>query len=175
MMKFRRNGSVIRWPFAIPQPSGRHPSSQIEVGNGSYLGRGAWFNLNSPEARVRIGDDTLIARDLTITCGRLVDIGSGVWIGERTAIFDQHHEFRSWHAEAAKTGQAPTRNWDMGDPEPVTISDGAWLGVNVVVMPGVTIGKGAVVGASAVVTTDIPDFALALGIPAQVVGTTADA
>ena len=53
--------------------------------------------------------------------------------------------------------------------EPVEIGDGAWLGENVVVTPGVTIGRGAVVGANAVVLESVPDFAVAVGVPARVV------
>ncbi|MGH2840338.1 MAG: acyltransferase, partial [Solirubrobacteraceae bacterium] len=60
---------------------------------------------------------------------------------------------------------------DQGlDPvAPVEIGDGAWLAQNVVVCPGVRVGRGAVVGASAVVTRDVPDFCVAVGAPARVV------
>jgi acetyltransferase-like isoleucine patch superfamily enzyme len=53
--------------------------------------------------------------------------------------------------------------------QPVLIREGAWLGQNVVVCPGVTIGKGAVVGANSVVTTSIPDYCVAVGAPAKVI------
>ncbi|MBU4174073.1 MAG: maltose O-acetyltransferase [Actinobacteria bacterium] len=53
---------------------------------------------------------------------------------------------------------------------PVTIGSDCWLGAMVVVLKGVTIGDGAVVGAGAVVTTDIPEYAIAVGVPAKVVG-----
>ncbi|MCC6369607.1 MAG: acyltransferase [Bacteroidia bacterium] len=49
------------------------------------------------------------------------------------------------------------------------IKSGAWLGVNVVIMPGVTVGKNAVIGANSVVTKDIPDYSVAVGAPAKVV------
>ena len=54
---------------------------------------------------------------------------------------------------------------------PVLVKKGAWLGQNVVVCPGVTIGSGAVIGANSVVTRDIPDYSVAVGAPAQVVKT----
>ena len=53
--------------------------------------------------------------------------------------------------------------------EPVVIEDGAWLGENVVVCPGVRIGKGAVIGANSVVLRDVPARSLAVGAPATVV------
>jgi acetyltransferase-like isoleucine patch superfamily enzyme len=52
---------------------------------------------------------------------------------------------------------------------PVEIGEGAWLGQNVVVGPGVRIGRGAVIGANAVVLDDVPDHAVAVGVPARVV------
>ena len=50
------------------------------------------------------------------------------------------------------------------------IEDDAWLGLGVIVLDGVTIGRGAVIGAGAVVTGDVPPYAIAVGVPARVVG-----
>jgi acetyltransferase-like isoleucine patch superfamily enzyme len=50
------------------------------------------------------------------------------------------------------------------------LEDDVWLGVNVAVMDGVTIGQGAIVGAGAVVTKDIPPYAIAGGVPARLIG-----
>ncbi|HEY0895880.1 MAG TPA: DapH/DapD/GlmU-related protein, partial [Sphingobacteriaceae bacterium] len=52
---------------------------------------------------------------------------------------------------------------------PVVISDNVWVGANAVITPGVTIGKHVVIGAGSVVTHDIPDYSVAVGIPARVV------
>ncbi|MFW5634332.1 MAG: DapH/DapD/GlmU-related protein, partial [Erythrobacter sp.] len=57
------------------------------------------------------------------------------------------------------------------DERDVEIGDDAWLGARVIVLPGVKIGAGAVIAAGAVVTSDIPSFAIAAGVPAKVVGT----
>jgi acetyltransferase-like isoleucine patch superfamily enzyme len=51
----------------------------------------------------------------------------------------------------------------------VVIGDGSWLGYGAVVLPGVTIGKHCVIGANSVVTSDIPDFSVAVGVPARVI------
>ncbi len=53
--------------------------------------------------------------------------------------------------------------------EPILIKRGARIGVASIIMPGVTIGKGAVIGAGSVVTKDIPDYCLAVGVPAKVI------
>lgn len=56
----------------------------------------------------------------------------------------------------------------------ITIRSYTFLGAGVKVLPGVTIGKGCIIGAGSVVTKDIPDYSLAVGLPAQVVGSTVD-
>jgi acetyltransferase-like isoleucine patch superfamily enzyme len=53
--------------------------------------------------------------------------------------------------------------------KPIRIKEGAHIGIRSIIMPGVTIGKGAIIGAGAIVTKDIPDYSLAIGIPAKVV------
>jgi maltose O-acetyltransferase len=57
----------------------------------------------------------------------------------------------------------------MPEPRPVVIGDGAWIGNRAIVLPGVTIGARAVVGAGSVVMTDIPPRTLAMGNPARVI------
>ena len=57
-----------------------------------------------------------------------------------------------------------------GDKEPTVIENDVWLAANVVVLQGVTVHTGAVVGAGAVVTKDIPPYAIAVGVPAKVIG-----
>ena len=62
-------------------------------------------------------------------------------------------------------------DWPKSDDDdrPVRIGDGSWLGHGAVVLPGVTIGRHAVVGAGAVVHRDVPDHGIAAGVPARVV------
>ncbi len=63
----------------------------------------------------------------------------------------------------------PRRGMPEGPPNPVVIEDDAWLGAEVFVIPGVTIGRGSVIAARSVVTSDIPPMVLAAGVPAKVV------
>jgi acetyltransferase-like isoleucine patch superfamily enzyme len=108
--------------------------------------------------------------------GRCV-IGNNVWIGPQ-AYFDARDlvlgDYVGWGPGAKVLGSAHT-----GDPadvpivqtdlviEPVRVEAWADIGTNAVLLPGVTVGKGAIVGAGAVVTSDVPPFAIVAGVPAR--------
>jgi acetyltransferase-like isoleucine patch superfamily enzyme len=75
-------------------------------------------------------------------------------------ITDQNHGYEDITIPISKQSQ-PERA--------VSIGDGSWLGHGSVVLPGVTIGQHVVIGANSVVTKDIPDFSVAVGVPAKVI------
>ena len=79
-------------------------------------------------------------------------------IGSHTAITSLSHDFRV------------AEMWKSMVKGKVVIEDDVWIGAHSVVLPGVTIGRGAVVGASSLVLKDIPPFSLAWGVPAKVTG-----
>jgi maltose O-acetyltransferase len=85
-----------------------------------------------------------------------IKIGADVSIGPEAAILTLGHDPRS--PEFADRGG------------PVTIGDRAWIGFRAIVLPGVSIGEGAVVGAGAVVTRDVPPFTIVAGNPARPIG-----
>lgn len=114
-------------------------------------GRASWQN------HLTIGSDTLITGPLSIDLEAPVHIGSRVRIGHEVLLLTVDH-------------QIGTPEYRCGDSfaRPISIGDGAWLGSRVVVLPGVSIGKGAVVAAGAVVTRDVPADTLVAGVPARV-------
>ena len=73
------------------------------------------------------------------------------------------------HSHAYLDAARPIMRQGIINVGQIIIDDGAWLGQNVVVTPGVHIGRGAVVAANAVVRDDVPDYSLAVGMPARVV------
>jgi acetyltransferase-like isoleucine patch superfamily enzyme len=89
-----------------------------------------------------------------------IHIGAGVLIGPNCAVYSYDHGTAS---DASIREHALTTKGD------VRIGDESWLGFGVIVLSGVRIGKGAVIGAGSVVTSDIPEYAIAAGSPARVV------
>ena len=168
MRNARAAGAEIRWPFRLPHAKGRNVAGQIEFGPGAYIGRQAWININHPKARLRIGEGSVIGNDLTVTCGGLVDVGPGVLMSARVCLLDQLHDYDDWMAAHFDRGEPARFNWAMTEARPVVVGEGTWLGINVVVLPGVTIGKGCIVGANSVVTKDLPDYSVAAGAPARI-------
>ena len=124
---------------------------------------------------VFIGEQTIIQGRFD---GRCV-IGNGVWIGPQS-YFDARNliieEYVGWGPGARVLGSAHT-----GEPvdvpiiqtdleiKPVRIEAWADVGTNAVILPGVTVGRGSIVGAGAVVTQDVPPFAVVAGVPARLI------
>lgn len=112
-------------------------------------------------AKLVIGDKSeLVAACSLFAQTEGIEIGTGVLMAPNVQIYDAQH--------AIADTERPIRLQGVARGGKVYIRDGAWLGANVVVMPGVTIGCNAVIGANSVVTKDIPDYAIAAGSPAAV-------
>ena len=92
----------------------------------------------------------------------IVKIGRDVMIGEQLMAISQNHEFSDTNIPMRKQG------WQKD--EPIVIEDDVWVGARVTILPGVTIGKGAIVGAASVVTRDVPPYAVVAGNPAKKIG-----
>ena len=112
------------------------------------------------ERVVTIGDRCLIGRGSGIVGHFSIEIGDDVWTGHNVYITDQNHGYEDITRPISGQSQ-PERA--------VKIGDGSWLGFGTVVLPGVTIGRHVVIGANSVVTSDIPDFSVAVGAPARVI------
>ena len=113
---------------------------------------------------VKIGKKSHIARLVSLDDRdpHLIEIGDGVAITTGVMILCHQRDLSKY-----KPGM-----YAMNCPfisGKVLIKDGAHIGIGAIIMPGVTIGEGAVIGAGAVVTSDIPDYCIAVGVPAKVI------
>ena len=115
------------------------------------IGSGTFVNVNCvflDSAAIRIGADVLIAPGV-----QLLTVTHPLAAAERIVAPSER-----------SAGTAPYRTY----ARPITVGDGAWLGAGAIVLPGVTIGANAVIGAGSVGTSDIPPDCLALGQPCRV-------
>lgn len=114
--------------------------------------------------QLTIGNNCSIGEYSHITCANKVTIGNGVLTGRFILITDNSHGDSS--PEECDTAPLARKVYSKG---PVEIKDYVWIGDKATILPGVTIGKGAIIAANAVVTNDVPNYAIVAGIPAKIV------
>jgi acetyltransferase-like isoleucine patch superfamily enzyme len=124
----------------------------ISIGHGSSIHMGCFITGN----RISIGGRSVINRNSYLDGRSGLSIGSNVSISPHAYILTLDHDPQSKDF-AARTG-------------PVRIDDYVWIGARATLLPGVTLGKGAVIGAGAVVTKDVAEFTIAAGVPAKPIG-----
>ncbi len=111
-----------------------------------------------PNAELIIGDNVSINFGVSICAQKSVTIGNNCGIGNYSLIMDtDFHEIGN-HMSTKRPSA-----------EPIIICDDVWLAARVIVMKGVTIGKGAVVSAGSVVATNVPPYTLVGGVPARII------
>lgn len=122
---------------------------QLQIGYGSYIQVGQ-------NASLMIGD-SFVNREVKIICNLSITIGDECIIAMGTVIRDNDG------------GTHKILSDDYVNSKPIVIHNHVWIGENVMILKGVTIGEGAVVGANSLVTKDVPPHCLAIGSPAKVV------
>lgn len=149
----------------------RAPRDALTIAQGSVC-RGL-LRLNEPAARLDIGEDVYVGDDALISCSSRIEIGSGTLIGHGAQLFDNDshpvdptERARQWR----RIRYGERLPFTVGEA-PVTIGQRVWIGMNAVILKGVTIGDGAVVAAGAVVTRDVPPLTVVGGNPARVLRT----
>ena len=111
---------------------------------------------------IEIGEGCLINHNTVLQAGKVdgkIRIGNYVHTGTNVMIIAFNHAF--------DTRDIPTVKQDYYDAD-VTIGDDVWIGGGSIILPGVTIGKGAIIAAGAVVNQDVPEYAIVGGVPAKV-------
>lgn len=136
---------TIRWLVYL--------AAGVKIGSGSHIHIGAQFFY---PANVSIGKDTIIGQGAFLDGREKLKIGDHVDIASEVMIYNSEHDI---HAEDFHATSAP-----------VEIEDYVFIGPRAIILPGVKIGKGAVVAAGAVVTKDVAQFTIVGGVPARVIG-----
>jgi acetyltransferase-like isoleucine patch superfamily enzyme len=125
------------------------------IGGHFYMER--CVTVRDPE-KLAVGDHSGIGAFSVVTCGGGVTIGDNVMIGYGCRVMSANHRVLPVGQQFRYAGHVTA---------PVQLKDGCWLGTNTIVLPGVTVGEGAVVAAGSLVTRSVPDYAYVGGVPAR--------
>jgi acetyltransferase-like isoleucine patch superfamily enzyme len=152
------------------EPNNHFIRDSIVVGRNTHI-RGHLVTFGHG-GHITIGSYCYVGEYSKVWSAKELTIGDRVLIAHNTSIFDSN----THPVNAAKRHQQFVDIITTGHPtdidlneEPVTIEDDVWIGCNCVVLKGVTIGRGAVVGAGSVVTKSVPPYVVVAGNPARIV------
>ena len=164
---YKKNFACIGKKSYFFKPIYLSGTEYIHIGNGVAVWHNARVELieawNEQEfaPQLVIGDSVHIGQDLHLTCAQSIVIEKDVVCTARVTITDISHITSNGVKSILEQGI---------ETKPVKICEGAFIGVNATILPGVTIGKHAVVGSNSVVTKDVPDYAIVAGTPARLIG-----
>lgn len=157
-----RQRGVVEWFLLnsiiahIPSRHLRHWGLRLMgVGFGGLYSMYAGFHIRNPRM-LFIGNGCSIGPKVLLDARKGLTLGSNVVLGYESVIWTLHHDYNDVNFKTVGM--------------PVTIGDFAWICSRSIVLPGVTIGEGAVVAAGAVVTKDVPPYTVVAGVPAKVIG-----
>lgn len=147
---------ILRWVGHIPLHSFRnivYRGAGVKIGQGSTLHM--WANFFQPQ-NIIIGNGTIVGDHAFLDGRASLKIGNHVDIASGVMIYNSEHDLDSPDFKARE--------------EPVEIEDYVFIGPRVIILPGVKVGKGAVIAAGAVVTRDVDPFSIVGGVPAKEIG-----
>ena len=122
----------------------------------------------------QIGEGSVVSNQLTVVAPQNVRIGKSVYIMNGVLLMSsggiiiEDYSLIAAHAKIISNDHDPYFR-PIITCQPVIIREGAWIGAGAAIMKGVTVGKYAIVGANSVVTKDVPDYAVVVGVPAKVI------
>ena len=164
-LKWKKIGkSNVGKNFSIISPD------SISIGDNFYaednLKIQAWTTYQNQTFNpvIDIGANVSMMENCHISCCNRIMIGDGSLFGANVFVTDNFHGDNSSEQLVIPPIERP-----LNVKEEVKIGRNVWIGRNVCIMPGVSIGDGAVIGANAVVIKDVPDYSVAVGVPARVV------
>ena len=148
----------------------------LKVGDNTILDCNLVFNL--PQTRISIGDNNWIGAS-TIVCINHIEIENNVFISWGCYICDHDSHSINFIERRKDIQQQLTnyksghdflenKNWDVVNTKPIKICSDSWIGMNCIILKGVTIGEGAIVAAGSVVTKDVAPWTVVGGNPAKV-------
>ena len=140
----------------------------VRIGRESIV-RGR-LDFDGPLGEIRIGDRCYLGAS-HLVCHTGIVIGDDVIISWGVTIVDHNSHSVNWEERRNDVGNwaRGEKRWESVTVAPVLIENKAWIGLRAIILKGVRVGEGAVVGAGAVVTKDVPPYVVVAGNPARIV------
>ena len=173
--KFRNSQNGLR----IERPRRISHAERITIGNNVTLGPGCWLipivgypprkfarcekevDQQQFDPHIEIGNNVTATANLQVFCQERIVVEDDVMFASNVFINDGSHGFLE--------ADTPYKYQKIFRISPVTIKRGCWVGQNVVIMPGVTLGEMCIIGANSVVTKSLPSRSIAAGSPASII------
>jgi acetyltransferase-like isoleucine patch superfamily enzyme len=152
-----RRQAFVRWPVHGNVLEALR-EGRLEIGPHTLFEPDVWITAPG-EARIRIGQGCFLNIGVMVASVALVEIGDHCMLANHCFVTDGNHRFDD------PDKPVPWQGFTTAGP--TRIGDNTWLGANVVVTSGVTIGERCVIGANSVVTKDVEPFTIAAGVPAR--------
>lgn len=156
--------TTIKFPFYYRGEKYFSFGKHIRLGRGARIEALDQYCGKKYKPQIIIMDGVTTSPNIHIGAISKIVIGKGVLIGANVLITDHYHG--KIDTEELKIPPAKRKLYSKG---PVIIEDNVWIGENVAILPGVTIGKNAIIGANSVVTKDVPSNSVVGGNPARVI------
>ncbi|MDZ8085553.1 MAG: acyltransferase [Nostoc sp. DedQUE12b] len=143
----------------------------LRLGKGSAVYKDTMFDLGS-DAQVKVGEYALI-HGARIVCDAELKIGNYALISWQVVLMDTYRlpfDIGKRRKILEQASCQPSQSFSADVPaQPIWIQDNVWIGFDACILPGVTIGEGAIVGARSVVSEDVPPYTVVAGNPARIV------
>ena len=136
--------------------------------------------FESDQGNIKIGERTFINEGTRLISRNKIIIGNDVMIAGGCFIYDHNSHSIDWQKRAQdikdqnheyrnKYPFGSLKNWEVVKSAPIVIEDKVWIGFDVTILKGVTIGEGAIIGAKSVIREDVPAFSIVFGNPGRVI------
>lgn len=160
---YRKREIRIRAPFSVSHPE------LISIGVGTEFQKNARISIypelvdrdTSNRSNLKIGSNCYFGNRVSFLVGDEIKIGDYVLVADDVSFVSENHGMNP-------ESDIPYMNQILSTA-PINIEDGCWIGEKAIIMPGVSVGKQAVIGAGSIVTKDIPAYSVAVGNPARVI------
>jgi acetyltransferase-like isoleucine patch superfamily enzyme len=137
------------------------------------------ITFESQEGQIKIGNNTFLGGSHFI-CRNEIEIGDNVFVAWGGCIYDHDSHSLDYKDREMDISQQlldfragnnfiANKNWGVVNSKPIKINSNVWIGMNCIILKGVTIGEGAIVGAGSVVTKDVPAWTVVGGNPAKII------